>query len=270
MRETLPPELAERPEGTAVAVVLADDPPPAPNSCGGVVGFNYSTLPAEAAERARRAADGIRRAQRASVQEIGRHLSAAKEALPHGSFTPWAVAELGMTARTAQRYMQAAAFLDGKPDTVSLLPPTLIYDLAAPSTPAEVVQQVVDAAERGAPLPPAEIEKRLGAAKDAAREAEAAAKAAARLLRKNPGLSAKEAKAHAAKLREQRERRQEAAAEQSRREAEAREARLRAVVADVAPLCRPHAAALRAALSEDSYTFAKMLRTALAELEAEA
>jgi len=51
------------------------------------------------------------------------------------------------------------------------------------------------------------------------------------------------------------------------RERQEREARLRAVAAAVAPLCRPHAAALLVAIREDGWLFARLLEEALAEAE---
>jgi hypothetical protein len=66
----------------------------------------------------------------------------------------WAQAELGMTIRSAERYMLAAAFLNGKPGIVSHLPPTILFALSAPTAPAVVVNEVMAAAETGI-LPPA-------------------------------------------------------------------------------------------------------------------
>ena len=59
------------------------------------------------------------------AKEAGRLLLEVKAALPHGEFTPWIEANLPVTARQAQRYMQAAEGrtpkLKGKSDTVSYL-----------------------------------------------------------------------------------------------------------------------------------------------------
>jgi Protein of unknown function (DUF3102) len=128
-------------------------------------GFDYSTLPAETAQTLRNAVSAIRGIQHAAISDVGRHLIDAKEKLlEHGQFLAWAEAELGISSRSAQRYMRAAQFLDGKHDTVSHLPHGILYKLSAPSAPEDVVQQVVAAAEAGTPLPASEIDARLAAA----------------------------------------------------------------------------------------------------------
>ena len=111
---------------------------PAPSS--GLVEFSYGDLTDEAAGIARSAATGVKSAQEHALREVGRHLLRAREALPHGAFTPWLQAELGITDRTARNYMQAAAFLDGKPETIAVLPPTVLYALSARTAPSEIVQ----------------------------------------------------------------------------------------------------------------------------------
>lgn len=59
------------------------------------------------------------------AKEAGRLLLEVKAALPHGEFTPWIEANLPVTARQAQRYMQAAQGRElvrrSKSDTVSYL-----------------------------------------------------------------------------------------------------------------------------------------------------
>ncbi len=57
-----------------------------------------------------------------------------------------------MTARTAQNLMAAAGFVEGKPESVSFLPAAILYKLAAPSAPPDLVQDVVEAATAEAPL----------------------------------------------------------------------------------------------------------------------
>ena len=104
------------------------------------------------------AARGI---MRSSIRDLGALLREAKALLPHGKFEGWARRELGVSLRSAENYMAASAFLEGKPETVSHLPPSVIYKLAAPSAPPELVADVVAGG-----LDPLEIKKRLN---DAAR-----------------------------------------------------------------------------------------------------
>ena len=132
--------------------------------------FDYSDLDADAARVARDAAAVIQAVQREAIQEVGKHLLRARAALPHGAFEAWVRDVVGITPRTARNYMAAAEWLDGKPETVAGLPPTVLYALAAPTAPAEVVRDVVAAAKAGAPLDPAGIRSKLDAAAEEQRE----------------------------------------------------------------------------------------------------
>lgn len=136
--------------------------------------FAYDDLAPDAAEIVRDAADCIRKVHGGFVQEIGRHLLRAKAVLAHGKFTAWAETELGINARTGRNYMQAASFLEGKAETVAVLPPTVLYALSAPTAPPEVVQAVVDAAAAGEALDAQTISTRLWSAKLADVELKAA------------------------------------------------------------------------------------------------
>lgn len=122
--------------------------------------LDYAVLSPEMARAFRVSATAIRAIQRSAITDVGQHLIEAKNMLNHGAFTAWAEAELGMTPRTAQRYM-TAGFLTGKPTSVSYLPPTLVYKLAAPRTPSSFVEEVAALAERDALPPPREIREKL-------------------------------------------------------------------------------------------------------------
>jgi hypothetical protein len=100
-----------------------------------------------------------------AIATIGNSLIAARAILAKtGEFTFWVTAEFNWTLRTAQRYMAAAKFLEGKATCMSLLPAHLIYRISAPSADPDIVQDVVEAADAGTPLAPKEIEDRLDAA----------------------------------------------------------------------------------------------------------
>ena len=114
----------------------------------GRAAFDYETLHADAAARLRSAALRIRERMQGSIFETGRDLIAIKDLLEHGAWGAWLKAEFGMTARSAQRYMNAAG-LASKSDTVSVLPPTAIYKLASPSTPDIARDTIIDRLEKG-------------------------------------------------------------------------------------------------------------------------
>jgi hypothetical protein len=110
--------------------------------------FDYGSLPAEIRNEAKIIADEIKRRMRDAVIEVGAVLARIKDRLPHGQFGEWLSAEFGMTERTAQNYMAAAA-LAAKYETVSVLPAGSLYLLAAPSTPEPARHAVIERLGRG-------------------------------------------------------------------------------------------------------------------------
>lgn len=79
----------------------------------------------------------------AEMMIIAHGLLRAKRLLPHGNFGDWVEEELNIGRRTAERIMSVARRFEGKSDTVAHLPATVVYELAAPSTPQEVVDDVI-------------------------------------------------------------------------------------------------------------------------------
>jgi hypothetical protein len=69
--------------------------------------------------------------------------------LGHGGFTEWLSTEFPNDKRTAQRFMQVAARLPDKSDTVSSLPVATVYKLAAKSTPSDTITEVIAQLENG-------------------------------------------------------------------------------------------------------------------------
>jgi hypothetical protein len=97
-------------------------------------GANVQIAP-DLAARACEAARRIHSQIHCAIIQIGHELKAIKREMSHGMFTAWINAEMGgMTPRTAQNYMKIARWVEGKPKTGALLPPTIIYLLASPST----------------------------------------------------------------------------------------------------------------------------------------
>src|SRR4051794_37426713 len=99
-------------------------------------GYSYERVPPDIAADARELAARIKERGRAAILDTGRDLLSIKERLGHGHFGRWLAAEFQWTERSAQRYIQAyEVFREVKSDIVSVLPATLVYQLAAPSTP---------------------------------------------------------------------------------------------------------------------------------------
>jgi hypothetical protein len=85
--------------------------------------------------------------------------------MPHGTFGLWIAAEFQWSERTAYNYMDAADFLEDKPATVAILPPAIIYALAAKTADPDVVREVIEQVDAGARPTTQEIRDRLAGAK---------------------------------------------------------------------------------------------------------
>jgi hypothetical protein len=186
------------------------------------VGFNYASLDPDVAAGAIEAADRIRSRMQNNMLETGRDLIAVKERLEHGAFGAWIRAEFDMSLRTAERCMNASRLLAGKSDTVSRLPHSVIYALAAPSAPVAVVNKMIDDVEAGATITAAQIKTELAAAIQAERDAKIEAA-------KSPDQIKKDQKARklAGKRAARREADHRAATKQWERAAQERAFRLR-------------------------------------------
>jgi hypothetical protein len=147
--------------------------------------FDYTALSEDLASVARSIAERIRTRMRASIADTGCDLIEIKDQMPHGAFGRWIDAEFQMSERSAQNYMNAAKFLEGKTATVADLPPAVIYALAAPSAPSDVVAEIVAAAEAGEMPAAREIKGKLA-------DAVAAQKAAAIEAAKSPAQRKRE------------------------------------------------------------------------------
>jgi hypothetical protein len=102
----------------------------------------------------------------ANIVEIGRELQAVKRRLEHGQFLNWVEAACKLSARAAQLKMRAAEWAEGKHEIVSLLEPTAIYALAAPSTPETVRQEVLTRLEEGQRPAPQVVKEMIRVAKE--------------------------------------------------------------------------------------------------------
>lgn len=137
--------------------------------------FDYATLPSGEAVEIRAAAERIKvRLKRTAedIIEIGRDLIAVKAKLGHGNFEGWLKAEFDFSQKHATRFIQVAEkFGNTKSDIMSDFKPTILYALAAPSTPPEVITQAIEKAEAGEKVTAAEVEKWKQAALESAKEA---------------------------------------------------------------------------------------------------
>lgn len=133
-----------------------------------VVAFDYGALPPEAAATVRAAADGVHASLRqmsGSMMETGRHLIAAKAALPHGQWRQWLAAEFSMCERTARNFMAAVKTCgdDATSAIIAELPPTSVIRLSSASP--EVRDEILSRVKSGERLTAAEIDKAVRAAK---------------------------------------------------------------------------------------------------------
>ena len=103
----------------------------------------------------------------ANVIEIGRDLQNVKKSLPHGQFVCWVEIACGLSRRMAQLMMKAAHWAQGKSETVTLLEPTTIYLLAAPSTPETVSKTVLSRVKAGEVIAPQVVKDMIRAEKRA-------------------------------------------------------------------------------------------------------
>ena len=98
------------------------------------------------------AAERIRNHMTKTVENIiaiGRDLILVKERLGHGEFGKWIAAEFRMTDRSARNFMRVAERFEDKSEIISDFEPTVLYALAAPSTPDEVVEKALQQAQIG-------------------------------------------------------------------------------------------------------------------------
>jgi DUF3102 family protein len=102
----------------------------------------------------------------ADIIEIGRRLTEAKAIAGHGEWGAWLERELGWSEPTAWRYVKVAEL--SKSFTVKdfNVDTSALYRLAAPSTPAEVVDAVADGSARGESFSREQVDGMISAAAD--------------------------------------------------------------------------------------------------------
>ena len=131
--------------------------------------FDYDQLSADTASEVRAATERIKlRIKRAAedIVAIGQDLTAVKEKLEHGQFLGWIEAEFEMSQRTAYNFMQVAEKF-GKFAIIANFSPTVLYALAAPSTPESVREEAISRVEQGESLSVKEVQELKRKAKEA-------------------------------------------------------------------------------------------------------
>src|SRR5215467_1130162 len=84
-----------------------------------------------------------------NVVEIGRLLTECKRICGHGKWLPWLEREFGWEETTAQRFMRVHELALSKSGNLPDLPVSAIYLLAAPSTPKEARDEIIERAQAG-------------------------------------------------------------------------------------------------------------------------
>jgi Protein of unknown function (DUF3102) len=104
----------------------------------------------------------------ADVIEMGRRLTEVKALAVHGHWLPWLEREFGWTDQTARNFMMVFDRSKSKNFLNLDLPISALYLLAAPSTPIEAIDAVIEQAGGGAKLSGAEVKKIVREAKSSA------------------------------------------------------------------------------------------------------
>ena len=161
---------------------------------------SYEPLPPKDVTFIASASERIRlRMKRTSedIIEIGKDLMEVKKRLNHGQFGFWLENEFEMSESTALNFMRVAEKFGTKSATVTDFTPKVIYLLAAPSTPDEVVEKAQAVAASGEKVTVADVKRwknKATAAEKTAKEEEKArigveAKLKAEIASQTEGLS---------------------------------------------------------------------------------
>jgi Protein of unknown function (DUF3102) len=165
---------------------------------------------------------------------IGADLLAVKAKLPHGEFGSWLDREFSMTRRTAQLYMRAAEWAEGKSEIISQIPAQAIRLLSAPTTPEPIQNEVVDAIRAGSDVNFREVEEQIREQRSIVAQAKTEQlRKEARLRGKSPEYQKRLERQMAREATE----RQREAEERERLVAEARAIIQRLTVEDLGRLC---------------------------------
>jgi hypothetical protein len=146
------PALAE--PGTAIATLVPEARAELPTSvvgqgAGSITSFDYSKVSKAIASEMRATVVRIRDRTEKDYIATGADLTRIKEKLHHGQWLPWVRAEFWFSISTAERMMGWAALAKTNSSAVTNLGPGVINAIAPKSTPREIRDRVLAAAEAG-------------------------------------------------------------------------------------------------------------------------
>jgi len=124
--------------------------------------FEYDSIENDLASDLKAVAERIRLRLKKTAEdiiEIGKDLLMVKERLEYGQFTLWLRSEFDVTERSARNFMNAAKVFQDRTETVSVLSPKALYELASPSTLETVRKEVLDRLDRGELIRAKEIQE---------------------------------------------------------------------------------------------------------------
>jgi cell division protein FtsB len=102
-----------------------------------------------------------------NVIEVGRRLAEAKTIAGHGNWSAWLDHEFKWTDDTARNFMRVFELSKSRNFRDLSLPVSALYMIAAPSTPDEVRDEVLERAQAGEPVSVAEIKAAIAEQKAA-------------------------------------------------------------------------------------------------------
>jgi len=123
---------------------------------------SYEPIPPADVEFIAAASERIRlRMKRTSedIIEIGKDMIEVKKRINHGQFGFWLENEFEMTVQHARRFMKVADRFGDKTNIMFDFKPTVLCELAAPSTPDEVVEKAQDVAASGEKVTVADVKQ---------------------------------------------------------------------------------------------------------------
>jgi hypothetical protein len=144
-----------------------------PRKGGKVTKFDYQVLPEENRKEVQAHTRTIKKIVGRLLPDavdVGVELLHVKELLPHGSFRPWLRREFRWSERTASNYMELARNFERKTAKFADLDLGTARALVAESTPAEIRNELFEAADNGESIGREEVRKRIADSKAAARK----------------------------------------------------------------------------------------------------
>jgi DNA repair exonuclease SbcCD ATPase subunit len=147
--------------------------------------FDYRFLPTETREFVLQKTDETQFLLKKTTDhiiKIGKNLLEVKAKLPHGMFGPWLQTEFSLSEDTARNFMHVADRFGDESRTVRDFPVSVLYLLAAPSTPQKVVDDAFQRAASGERITKAMAQKLIETEKAREEAEKEAAEARAEMI----------------------------------------------------------------------------------------